>query len=185
MTDDKDAALQEIGESAAESIAEMVAALECDYDRLAELREFRADWLKDNPGSYLDPNDPRAKAGAHFALANPDEAEELAELQAAAGDCENREEAEQRIQEDALSVEVRSDWYAPGGEGPEPPAEYLILLSTGGPATRIIGELDQHGEPESARLQAQDWFTPWTDYRGDKISEAELLTYARQFLFSC
>lgn len=79
----KDAQLQEIGKSVAESIAEMVTALECDYDRLEELRGERSDWLSENPGKYLDPNDPRAKAGAHWALAFPDESEELAELSAA------------------------------------------------------------------------------------------------------
>ena len=59
-------------------------------DRLEKLREHRADWLAENPGKYLDPNDPRAAAGAHWALAFPDESDELAELAElaeAAGDC--------------------------------------------------------------------------------------------------
>ena len=42
------------------------------------------------------------------------------------------EEARQAIQEDPLSVEVRSGWHAPG-ENSEPD-EYNILLGTGGPA---------------------------------------------------
>ncbi len=52
---------------------------------------------------------------------------------------------------------------------------------TGGPATRIIGELNEHGEPTRARLQVQDWGTPWTDYRGG--DQETLLTYARCFYF--
>ena len=138
MTDSKERDLQEIGRCAMESIAEMVAAVECDYDRLEELRDAESGTL------------------------DADDLTELAELMAAAGECESQDSARERIQEDALSVEVRSGWYTPGGDST--PEEYCILLSTGGPATRIIGELDQHMQPSSARLQAQDWFTPWTEY---------------------
>ncbi len=162
--DNKYAALQEIGRCAAESIAEMVAALECDYDRLEELREMNA--------------------GMHAELPlDAAEAEELAELEKAAGECESREDAEQRIQEDPLSVEVRSGWYEPGSsDSDRAPEEFRILLGTGGPAMRIIGELDR-GEPTRARIQAQDWFTPWTDYLGGAISGKDLLTYCRCFYF--
>jgi hypothetical protein len=183
--DDKDTALQAIGESAAQSIAEMVAALECDYDRLEELREHRTEWIAENPGKFIDPNDTRT----NYALACPDEAEELAELVGAAGESyepnatadTNRDNARQHIEEDALSIEIRSGWYTPGEEFE--PEEFCILLSTGAPATRIIGELDEHRQPSRARLQAQDWFTPWTDYRGDAISSDDLLTYCQQFYF--
>lgn len=141
----------EIGRSAWECIRDMVAALECDYDRLEALLD----------------------------AANPDNAEELAELEEAAGDCECRDEAAQRIADDPLSVEVRSDWGSPGE--PLEPCEYRILLSTGGPATQITGDLDEHGEPRTARLQVQDWFQPWTEYLG--ADAAVLLTYAREFIF--
>lgn len=157
--DKKYQALQDIGKSAAESIAEMVAALECDYDRLEELRE---------------------QMGI-VEVMDPDETEELRQLEEAAGDCESREDAEQRIMEDPLSVQVRNGWHDPGAESE--PEEFEILLSTGGPATRIIGELDEHCEPTRARLQAQDWFTQWTDYTGDAVSQGDLLTYCRCFYF--
>ena len=149
-------ALQDIGQSAAESIAEMVAALECDYERLEELR------------------------GDAWETCYPDEAEELADLEKAAGECESRDDAEQRIQEDPLSLEYRSGWAAVGDTMPA--EEFRILLGMGGPATRIIGELS-NGEPTRARLQAQDWFKPWTDYTGDAISQDDLLTYCRCFYF--
>ena len=61
-----------------------------------------------------------------------------------------------------LSVQVRSGWAAPGA--PLKAEEYEILLSTGGPALRIIGGIDEGGEPHSWRLQWQDWGTPWTCY---------------------
>jgi hypothetical protein len=172
--------LQAIGKGAAECIAEMVAALECDYDRLAELREHKADWIKENPGKFLDPNDTRS----NYSLANPDEAEELAELEEAAGDCGDRDDAERRIQEHPLSIEMRGAWY---GYGTEPadagrPVEFKILLSTGGPATEILGELDEHGQPRRAYIQAQDWGTPWTDCP-KAIDQDTLLTYCRCFYF--
>jgi hypothetical protein len=169
--------LQKIGRNCYECIAEMVAALECDYGRFDELEEERADWLKENPGKYLDPNDPRATAGAHWALAFPDEAEELAELVKAAGGCEDREQAERRISEDPLSIELSGTWTP--GEKPEADRA-LILLGTGGPATRIVCELSD-GQPQRAWVQAQDWGTPWTDYIGGE-SET-LLTYCRCFYF--
>ena len=53
----------------------------------------------------------------------------------------DEEDAGRRIQEDPLSVLVRSGWHSPGEKMEA--AEYEILLSTGGPATRIVGDLDQ------------------------------------------
>ena len=89
----------------------------------------------------------------------------------------------ERIHEDPLSVEVRSDWHSPG-DGNDKPTEYNILLCTGGPAVRIIGELDEHGQPETATIEYQDWFTPWERY-GDTSDEEDeaLLTYAQQFYY--
>lgn len=92
----------------------------------------------------------------------------------------DEDDARQRINEDALSVQIRSGWYTPG-ETPEP-EEFEILLSTGGPATRIIGELDESREPYRARLQCQDWFTPWTDVYIQDATDT-LLDYARCFYY--
>lgn len=130
--------------------------------------------------------------------------EMVAALEAAQDEAKNNdsdatelEEAQQHIQEDALSVEVRSGWYMPGSfiaAEACAPAEYRILLCTGSPAVQIMGSLNAHGEPETACLQMQDWFLPWTEYRptvtdceGDKHTNANaeeiLLAYARQFYF--
>lgn len=169
---EKEQNLQEIGRKAYESIADMVNALECDYERLAELRQERAD-LDTARRTTED-------EGAAIALAEWDEenGEELEELTRMAGECESREDAEQRIQEDPLSLEVRSGWTVIG----EPLAaeEFNILLATGGPAVRIVGELSGD-EPSRAWLEVQDWFTPWTQYFG--ASQEVLLTYARCFYF--
>jgi hypothetical protein len=148
--------LKETGRCAAESIVEMVAALECDYNRYTELRDSDMDDL------------------------SQEEKDELQELADSAGECNSREEAEQRIQEDALSVEVRSEWHAPGDANGVQDAEFMILLSTGGPASRIRGELS-NGEPDRAWLEVQDWGTPWTRYFD--IEQDTLLAYARCFYF--
>ena len=99
------------------------------------------------------------------------------------------EEARERIREDALSVEVRSGWYVPGRRESHSVEEYTILLCTGGPAVRIIGTLNEYCEPESARMEVQDWFQPWTEFHplvGQDDTESDnydsepiLLAYAR------
>lgn len=111
---------------------------------------------------------------------------EMVEALEAAGDNDTeREDAEQTIQEDPLSVEVRSGWYSPNADASDrAPAEYNILITTGGPAARIIGELDSYGQPETARFEYQDWFQPWTDVPvTDEKDRETLLTYARCFWF--
>ena len=92
-------------------------------------------------------------------------------------------QAQEDIQNDALSVEVRSGW-TPLGDVPFRAEEFMILLCTGGPAVRIVGELGEHNEPEWARLEYQDWFTPWTPRACTTEEEsAALLTYCQQFYF--
>lgn len=93
----------------------------------------------------------------------------------------DREEAMQRIHEDALSVEVRSGWHTPGDANGRKPAQFNILIATGGPAVRIIGELDEHAEPICAWLEVQNWGTPWTEYTN--ADDATLLAYANCFYF--
>jgi hypothetical protein len=88
------------------------------------------------------------------------------------------EAIEASCQESALAVDVRSGWGSPGELEPE---EFQILLSTGGPALRIIGDL-QGNEPSRARLEFQDWGTPWTEWRRDVDSKA-LAWFAGLFWF--
>jgi hypothetical protein len=96
---------------------------------------------------------------------------------------DERECALTHIHEDPLAVEVRGDWRAVGQEGDEA-AEFSILLCTGGPAARIRGDLDR-GEPDSARIEFQDWGTVWEPLRGITADEQEAtLDYCRQFVFA-
>lgn len=180
-----------------DSICDMVAALEVDYDRLEELREERAtladeleaaaECVRYHHNDELDGAGTTAEHAEYhrcrdeLAAWDEENAEELAELEAAAGDCESREDAEQRIQYDALSVEVRSDWHMPCADGE--PDQFRILLCTGGPAVQIRGELDEYNEPYRAWLEYQDWGTPWTERVNQPGDQDALLTYARCFYF--
>ena len=95
----------------------------------------------------------------------------------------DEDDIRQEIQESPLSLEVRSDWHSPGGED-DGPTDYRILLTTGGPALQLTGDLDEWKQPENARLEWQDWGTPWTEYRDISSAEAEaLLTFASAFWF--
>jgi hypothetical protein len=104
--------------------------------------------------------------------------EMLSVVRAAAGG--DYEEAQQAIHESVLSVLIREGWHELGKSPENGPEEYEILLSTGGPALRIWGKLNTYCEPETAEMQMQDWYTPWTRCHAP---EAILLEFARQFYF--
>ena len=88
------------------------------------------------------------------------------------------------IDEDPLEVRVRSGWYSPGAQ-PGKPEEFEILLSTGGPAMRIRGQLDEYGQPETFRVEVQDWFQPWQSFVGMTGKQGDLIRdyYLSQFYF--
>lgn len=159
---------KEIGSNAMASIREMVAALECDYERIEELKEERDGYdgfETDGPETWEE--------------CYPDDAEELKELEEEAGECESREDAEQRIMEDPLSLQFRSGWCNSKEE--MEPEEFELLLATGGPAVRIIGEI-RDGQAHRPILQVQDWFTPWTEYFEEGASDV-LEAYCNCFCF--
>lgn len=121
---------------------------------------------------------------ATWADENPEDAEELAQLERAVtveGEEMSEDDIRQRIEESPLSVEVRSGWHAPGEPGEDD--EFMILLSTGGPALRIMGEFGQYHEPARAWLEYQDWGTPWTEKVTVGEDNAALLAFCRVFYF--
>jgi hypothetical protein len=164
-------------EAQLQSILFMVEALNCNYDRLEELQEERDDLESaiDDAEEQGDTDD--ARNALDFWV--KENGEELQELRDEAGECKDRDEALERITDDALEVAVRSGWSTPGELEAE---EYNILLCTGGPAVRIRGELSEYKEPESAWLEYQDWGTPWEVLRLGADEDA-VLTYARCFFF--
>lgn len=95
----------------------------------------------------------------------------------------NNDEVRETIQEDPLSIQVRSSW-ADVGQKLEA-SEFMILLCTGGPAVRIVGKLDEHNIPERAWIEYQDWGTPWTEYVPSMVypDNEKLLVYCQQFYF--
>ena len=127
------------------------------------------------------PAEPLSRAESE-ALANLEHIEEMVRALRSANS-RKADAARERILEDALSVEVRSAWHVPGS-GDDDPEEYRILLAWGGPAVRLIGTLDQYAVPETARLQSQDWFQPWSDLKDASADTDDiLLDYARCFYF--
>lgn len=171
----------------AASIAQMVAALECDYDRLEELSDERAnlaETLKDmqddtSPFSPSEIQDAR-KELATWDEENGEELRELIESATIDGDrMKDANAARERIEQSPLDIQVRSGWRS-GSDDHGDPEEFYILLSTGGPALRIIGELDG-GQPSRAWLEYQDWGTGWTQYFD--IEQSTLLTFCSVFYF--
>ena len=150
------------------SIRAMLAALNCDYERLQKLRDIRDE---------LDTPDTQSGLATWDASS---EGDELRDMEEAAGNCEDQEEALERIYEDPLSVQVQSGWHNPGEKSQL--EEFEILLCTGGPAVRIMGDLNEHNEPCRAYMQYQDWGTPWTDYYEEGCGDV-CLEYAQVFYF--
>jgi hypothetical protein len=102
----------------------------------------------------------------------------VAALQAA----HDADAAQAAIQRAPLSVEVRSGWYDPVRVATS--VEYQILRPYGGTAARITGDLDGYALPAgTARLEYQDWGTPWTSHPLTDEEADDVLTFARQFSF--
>jgi hypothetical protein len=78
-----------------------------------------------------------------------------------------------------LSVLIRSDWHEVGAESTG--SEFEILLSTGGPAVRVLGDLDSYSEPYRPGLQFSDWGVDWTDHPESNCDA--LLWFAGLFYF--
>lgn len=96
----------------------------------------------------------------------------------------DEDEIREEIDNFPLSLSVRDSWYAPGAKQDAEPMEYEILLSTGGPACRIYGNLDEHNEPDDfPDIQFQDWFTPWESLDIESEEREALAKFARFFWF--
>lgn len=88
---------------------------------------------------------------------------------------------EDEVQEYPLSIQVRSDWVTPGSE--MEPNQYEILITTGGPGVRVVGDLGRCQEPETATLEVQGWFKPWTGGFQTEVDDEVLLNFASQFYY--
>jgi len=91
------------------------------------------------------------------------------------------EEIIDELREKPASVQIRSAWNnCPSEFKPE---EFRIELSGGGPATRIIGDLDEHAEVWSVKPQHQDWFQPWKDLPLDEEETKAVKWFANLFYY--
>ena len=98
-------------------------------------------------------------------------------------DYNQQDELRESILNSALSVEFRSGWYSsPESITDLRPEEFKILLTWGGPALRITGELDDYG-PVNPKLQYQDWGTPWTDFEITEDQQNALNWFCNCFYF--
>lgn len=97
-----------------------------------------------------------------------------------------------QLREQPASIQVRSGWHdaisqRPSGALYSPSdfkaEEFKIELSGGGPATRIIGELDEDGDVWSVQPQHQNWGTPWTDLILDKEQTTAVKWFASLFYY--
>lgn len=179
MTTENHALSQAIAQ--ANSIVEMVGALNVDYDRLEELRDELASLEDDVCESHANHAE-FAHQDAVKALTEwrAEYAEELKELEEQASGWVSLDAVQTDIQNDPLDIKVRADWSNPGEQASA--SEFQILLCTGGPAVRIMGELDEHMQPCRAWLEYQDWGTPWAHAVG-VIEQDVLLQYCQQFYF--
>ena len=94
---------------------------------------------------------------------------------------EEIEQTKESILNSALSVEFRSGWTSnPNDIELE---EFKILLTWGGPALRVIGDLNQYKEPENIKMQYQDWGTCWTDFKITENQQEALNWFCNCFYF--
>lgn len=155
-------------EAQVQSIVSMVRAMECDFERLQELREEIDDIISEH-------NVSPAQAREIWRC-QTDEATvaEFYELEQQAGEFEDAESVDFAIYEDPLSVEFRSGWTNPGEKLQA--EEFRIVLCTGGPHVELQGELDYSGEPSRVRVLFKDWGESGEYYPSDSEREA-LMTY--------
>lgn len=96
---------------------------------------------------------------------------------------ERKEEILREVHEWPLSVEVRTTaWRSVGSQELEPD-EFQIVLGMGGPAMRIHGSIDAHGEPCNPTMEVQDWFKPWTECDTTEAHEDGLAWFCSEFYF--
>jgi hypothetical protein len=87
-------------------------------------------------------------------------------------------EALTELFERPLDVSWRGPWGPYHYEGG--PVEFCILLTTGGPAVRIIGKWGDNG-PYDSRLEVRDWATDWY-YENNERIRAAIMSFTDRIL---
>lgn len=182
---DDDQRMFDNGRAWAKEMAELLARLEAARDPAADCAlievatldsedaaQFEKPWILQHENGDIEEYDTEDEAAA----AQREWRKEW-HLDPMTGEPESEDDVQREIDEGPLSIQVRDGWRSPGApsDGAE---EFEILLSTGGPALRIFGELSG-GYAQSAELQAQDWFKPWTAV--PDVDDDVVLRYAQCF----
>lgn len=140
-----------------DKVCALARAITVDYDRMDELKAIRDEFISYDIASdalvdeLRDETDEAEKDRIKAELvATQSEMNklgwgdamqsELEELEDDADGCTNLDDAERALLESALDFGVRSGWTNPAEKLEA--SEFMILLSTGGPSVRIVGELD-------------------------------------------
>jgi len=79
-----------------------------------------------------------------------------------------------------LSVLFRSGWSS-GPEWTVDGGEVEILLGTGGPAVRIMADIDGKKGIVNPRIEAQNWGIPWTECTATGEQAVALRAFASHF----
>lgn len=170
-----------------ESIVEIVRALDEEQARRTAAEEYAKGLSRSRCVNLLADADIGTDGGESIATLREAVVENIADETIEPDDFSfdfEEDAARETIQQDPLSVQVRAGWYTPGDRQRDDASaeEFEILLCTGGPAVRIVGELDR-GEPSRPRIQYQDWGTPWTEYFPTSEQRDALQTYCEQFYY--
>lgn len=99
---------------------------------------------------------------------------------------EDSDEARDQIMDDPLEITYRTGWlnHSEVCDGIDKGniEECCVLLCTGGPAVRILCDVDHRGTLSRPCVQYQDWGTSWTDLLSlNREQRAALETYISNF----
>lgn len=93
-------------------------------------------------------------------------------------------ELQDRMQERALSVEIRTEWHVPGSKADGiDPGEYRIVLTFGGPSLEVRGNLNGYNEPDTATVYYRDAWLPERALPLDAERAGAILDFAQIFYY--
>ena len=168
-----------------QSIQEMIAAYEMDWDQLEELQdEFDSFGGADKSAAEQGKTEYQSDIGMtwqdqglNYAY---DVGRALGELLNTAAGYTSQDEALDAIQEHPLSIEYRSGWATAGLDLTV--EEVRIVLCTGGPHVEILGELDHNGSVDRVKVVYKDWGTSGEVFDFDR---AAVMTYCELIGVGC
>lgn len=127
------------------SLADLATLYTLDWERLEDLLDRATEELAECADDQL----------------TPDERAELDALRSQAGDCTCQDDANERVNEYPLEFTFSVSGCSPQDWPPKRPDTLVILVTTGGPAARIVIELGESWGYGNWWLEVADWGTGW------------------------